>query len=53
MEKVSILVLVFISVVNLILGIAVFIPCGLGVVKSGLVGTLTYVGLRRHWPSRW
>ena len=43
--EVSIPVLVFISVVNLILGIAAFTPGGLGVVESGLVGTLTYVGL--------
>ncbi|WP_099212448.1 lysylphosphatidylglycerol synthase transmembrane domain-containing protein [Thermococcus henrietii] len=43
--KVSFPVLVFVSVVNLILGIAAFTPGGIGIVEGGLVGTLTYVGL--------
>ncbi|NJE55151.1 lysylphosphatidylglycerol synthase transmembrane domain-containing protein [Thermococcus sp. 21S9] len=43
--SVSVPVLVFVSVVNLILGIAAFTPGGIGVVEGGLVGTLTYVGL--------
>ncbi|GAB6135695.1 lysylphosphatidylglycerol synthase transmembrane domain-containing protein [Thermococcus prieurii] len=43
--KVSLPVLVFVSVVNLILGIAAFTPGGIGIVEGGLVGTLTYVGL--------
>ncbi|WP_050003100.1 lysylphosphatidylglycerol synthase transmembrane domain-containing protein [Thermococcus eurythermalis] len=43
--EVSIPVLVFVSVVNLVLGIAAFTPGGVGIVEGGLVGTLTYVGL--------
>jgi len=43
--KVSLPVLVFVSVVNLVLGIAAFTPGGIGIVEGGLVGTLTYVGL--------
>ncbi|CAI1494046.1 Putative integral membrane protein [Thermococcus nautili] len=43
--NVSLPILVFVSVVNLILGIAAFTPGGIGVVEGGLVGTLTYFGL--------
>ncbi len=42
---ISLIVIVFISVVNLILGIAAFTPGGIGVVEGGLVGAFTYVGL--------
>lgn len=42
---IPLVVIVFISVVNLILGIAAFTPGGVGVVEGGLVGALTYVGL--------
>ncbi len=42
---ISLVVIVFISVVNLILGIAAFTPGGIGVVEGGLVGAFTYVGL--------
>ena len=42
--NVSLPVLVLVSVINLILGIAAFTPGGIGVVEGGLVGALTYLG---------
>ncbi len=42
--NVSFPVLVLVSIINLMLGIAAFTPGGVGVVESGLIGALTYLG---------